>query len=669
MDNPYLIFLSVLVLFMLVLFLLTRSIQRPTTCPDPVQHPTPTPTPSGPQQPTPTPQQPIPTPQQPIPTPQQPIPTPQQPIPTPQQPIPTPQQPIPTPQQPIPTPQQPIPTPQQPIPTPQTTPEPPQPTPALITPAFIPTTWIDASGVDFNSAGRGVAYGNGVWIAAGLDATSSIKSSSDNGVTWTDMNNLLPTGSGGSGIYGIATDGKGRWVAVGNQNTAIGGKTIIFSSDNGVTWNSSTNGFNLNNGYTDRGWAVAYANNVWMAVGHYNTSIGYERWIKVATTFDPVTGPAWVDKPAGTGAAAVGFGPSNPASCVAYGNGRWCVGGQDLNSQPRGSIIYSDDNGTTWTKSTGTFKGMCLGIATDGSGNWVAVGYLGTGDTKTIKYSSDNGATWTDTISLAANLFTMGQSVTYQPLSSGGIWVATGSGNSQTIMYSNNNGYSWNPAGTNRFTSAGYSVYFNVDRWVAVGNGGSSSIKYSLVEPSPQPTPTLPQPTPILPTTTPTLPTTTPILPTTTPTLPTTTPTLPTTTPTLPTTTPTIPTTTPTIPTTTPTLPSTPSYSIQIKSADESNIIFDGFFNINTSTNRVESFYDSSNPTINILSTGTNGEHDYIYQPGWLSFNGNGCNITRIPYFYENSIGDFNMYGSGNSNSNQGYIDGTPVLFNITPLY
>jgi hypothetical protein len=162
----------------------------------------------------------------------------------------------------------------------------------------------------------------------------------------------------------------------------------------------------------------------------------------------------------------------------------------------------------------------------------------------------------------------MGQSVTYQPLSSGGIWVATGSGNSQTIIYSNNNGYSWNPAGTNRFTSAGYSVYFNVDRWVAVGNGGSSSIKYSLVEPSPQPTPTLPQPTPTLPQQTPTLPQPTPTLPQPTPQQPTPTPQQPTPTPTLqqptptpqqPTPTPPQPTPTPQQPTPTPTLQPTPT--------------------------------------------------------------------------------------------------------------
>jgi len=355
------------------------------------------------------------------------------------------------------------------------------PAPPASTPAFVPTSWIDATGVDFSASGLGVAYGNNKWIAVGLDGSATIKSSTDNAVTWADTNNLMTYTSGdGSGVYGIATDGNGNWVAVGNKNTAAGAPTIIFSSDNGVTWAVSVNGFSTANGFSDRGYAVAYGGGIWMAVGHSTIGIGYERTCKVSTTFDPVTGPVWVDKPGGTGQAPVKFGSSNPGLCLAYGNGRWCVGGQDLNHPPQGSIMYTDNNGDTWTKATGSFTGQCQGIATDGSGNWVAVGYLGTGDAKSIKYSSDNGVTWTDTASLASNIFTRGTSVSYAPLSSGSIWVATGSGHSQTIMYSLNNGYSWNAAGSNRFTSNGYSVYFNVDRWVAVGDGGASSIKYSL---------------------------------------------------------------------------------------------------------------------------------------------------------------------------------------------
>jgi hypothetical protein len=384
-----------------------------------------------------------------------------------------------------------------PMPTPAATPSPtatpaptpgptatPAPTPAAtpVITAGVPTTWIDADGVDFDYRGNSIAFGNGKWIAVGFDSNATIKSST-NGSVWSDTSNIVPISQGeessGAGLFGIATDGNGKWVAVGNQGLAENGKTIIFSSDNGVTWAASANGFNMSNGLSDRAWAVAYGNNVWMAVGHYTTSIGYERWVKVATTFNAVTGPNWVDKPAGDNEALVGFGLSNPAICVAYGDGRWCVGGQDMNEPAYGSIMYSNDNGTTWIKSTGSFDGSCNGIATDGNGNWVAVG-ISYQNNNTIKYSSNNGATWTDTTTSLANLFSYGNSVTYKPLQNGGIWIATGSGNSNTILYSLNNGLTWNQAGTNRFEEEGSCVYFSSDRWVAVGNGGSSSIKYSL---------------------------------------------------------------------------------------------------------------------------------------------------------------------------------------------
>ena len=349
---------------------------------------------------------------------------------------------------------------------------------------FVPTTWIDATGVDFSSAGRSVAYGNGKWIAGGLDVANSIKMSADNAVTWSDVDNQIPTGSGGAGLYGVATDGQGKWVAVGNKNTEAGAKTILFSSDNGVTWNSNSAydaGFNSPNGTTDRGWNVTYENGLWVAVGHYAQSpIQYERTIKIATTFDPVTGPNWSSSPPGYGNAPV-FGVSNPALCAAYGNGRWCVGGQNMNTDPtKVSIVYSTDNGATWIPTINSFKGQCQGIATNGNGYWIAVGYKTGADTKPIKYSSDNGVTWVNTPAADSALFTSGNKITYMPTSTGGVWVATGTGNSQTIIYSTDNGLTWAPAGSNRFANNGYDIHFAGDRWVAVGDGGANSIKYSI---------------------------------------------------------------------------------------------------------------------------------------------------------------------------------------------
>ncbi len=367
---------------------------------------------------------------------------------------------------------------------------PPPPPPSDPVYGFVPTTWIDAGGVDFDSMGRSVAYGNGKWIACGIDATNTIKMSTDGALTWSDVDNQMPAGSGWSGAYGVATDGQGNWVAVGNKNTEAGAKTILFSSDNGLTWNSNSAydaGFNSPNGTTDRGYNVTYANGLWVAVGHYAQSpIQWERTIKIANTFDPVTGPNWSSSPPGYGNSPV-FGSSNPALGAAYGNGVWLVCGQDENMVAKGSIFYSTDNCTSWTKATNSFKGTCYSIATDGSGNWVAVGnrrYSGGGyvDAKTIKYSSDNGVTWTDCATDMTNLFSMGTSVAYMPREgTTGVWVATGTGNSQTILYSTDNGVTWIPAGSNRFTSGGYDIYFGGDRWVAVGQGGASSIKYSLI--------------------------------------------------------------------------------------------------------------------------------------------------------------------------------------------
>lgn len=350
--------------------------------------------------------------------------------------------------------------------------------------AFIPTTWIDANGADFSITGRSVAYGMSAWIAVGQDSSGTIKMSTDNAVTWTNIDNQMPGVTNGEGVYGVATDGSANWVAVGNKNTEADAITILYSVDNGATWYTNTDydsGFNLTNGFTDRGYDVTYKNGLWIAVGHYNVGIGYERVIKIATTMNGIYGPNWVNSPLGNANIPV-FGSSNPALCVAYGSGTWCIGGQDYNNPAKGSIVYSTDNGTTWLNPTGTFRGMCQGIATDGNGNWVAVGYKSASDTKPIKYSNDNGRTWVNTPSADANLFSSGESVTYALSSSGtGIWVAVGQGNSQTIIYSTDNGLTWNPAGTNRFTGSGVNVHFANDRWVAVGSGGGNTIKYSTV--------------------------------------------------------------------------------------------------------------------------------------------------------------------------------------------
>lgn len=103
---------------------------------------------------------------------------------------------------------------------------------------------------------------------------------------------------------------------------------------------------------------------------------------------------------------------------------------------------------------------------------------------------------------------------------------------------------------------------------------------------------------------------------------------------------------------------STTKYYIRLSLPDLAGlVIFDGFFYVDDSTHIVQTFYESANPTVDIRSTGNNGGPTYMYYPGWLCFDGGGCNITRFPYYYSSTTGDYNLYGN-TSSSTGGNVDG-----------
>jgi len=114
----------------------------------------------------------------------------------------------------------------------------------------------------------------------------------------------------------------------------------------------------------------------------------------------------------------------------------------------------------------------------------------------------------------------------------------------------------------------------------------------------------------------------------------------------------------------------TTRYYIRLTLPTSNNlVIFSGFFDVENSTNIVQEFYDSSNPTVNIRSTGTNGGPTYLYEAGWLCFDGGGCNITRFPYLYGETEGDYNLYGD--LASSIGNVDGLSNVayeFTLTPI-
>ena len=99
-------------------------------------------------------------------------------------------------------------------------------------------------------------------------------------------------------------------------------------------------------------------------------------------------------------------------------------------------------------------------------------------------------------------------------------------------------------------------------------------------------------------------------------------------------------------------------------------VIFSGFFDVDSVSNIVQTFYDSTNPTVDIRSTGNTGGPTYLYYPGWLCFDGGGCNITSFPYLYGATQGDYNLYGNtGSSTGNN--VDsngGVTYQFSLIPV-
>ena len=121
--------------------------------------------------------------------------------------------------------------------------------------------WADASLWSALDAafGTSIIYGvasdgDGVWVAVG-DSGKAARST-DNGATWTDITTAVPFGT--SIVRGVASDGADTWVAVGNSGIAAR------STDNGVTWTDITTAVPFG---TSIIWGVASdGDGVWVAV-------------------------------------------------------------------------------------------------------------------------------------------------------------------------------------------------------------------------------------------------------------------------------------------------------------------------------------------------------------------------------------------------------------------
>jgi hypothetical protein len=125
---------------------------------------------------------------------------------------------------------------------------------------------------------RGLAYGNGLWVAVGSSGSSggNTIATSPNGMNWTVVTNSTNYISGvGNGVaYGLDNTGAGIWVAVGT-----GTNKIVYSYNPAVSWTGVANSSTI---FTTTCNSVTYTGGMWIAVGQGGntmaTSVDGKTW-------------------------------------------------------------------------------------------------------------------------------------------------------------------------------------------------------------------------------------------------------------------------------------------------------------------------------------------------------------------------------------------------------
>ncbi|MDZ4727353.1 MAG: sialidase family protein [Leptospira sp.] len=165
----------------------------------------------------------------------------------------------------------------------------------------------------------GIATSGGITIAAGR---GGLVYKSTDGET---ASNISPSGISNNTLSTVAV-GNGRWVIGGNlASQAAFNSSILYSSNNGVTWTASTN---------NKAMAVVkiiYANSMFVAVGGSGI---------ISTSTDGIT---WTIRTAEDASISL--------LDIAYGNGKFVAVG---NSSSR-SYHYTSTDGITWTIASPVF--------------------------------------------------------------------------------------------------------------------------------------------------------------------------------------------------------------------------------------------------------------------------------------------------------------------------
>ena len=289
-----------------------------------------------------------------------------------------------------------------------------------------------------NGSLNAVAFGNGMWVAVGSNAT--IATSTD-GANWTQQNPPAISNPNGTLGFTNVSYGDGMWVAVGQLPGVA-----IYSTD-GVNW-SVGNG--IGSGFSPGSpRSLAYGNGKWIAVdsvSEYITTDG-KNWVLANPTL------TYVDNP-----SVPSYNPVQGR--IAFGNNTWL-----------GETSAVSSDGVTWTSyldPLSTFTSQ-NGLAVYGGGNWVGVQTY-----SDALWTSVDAVNWNQSLQLSdSSLFNYSlESMAYGY----GTYVVVGNyGDSGLIATTNTLGSAWISLENNPNIGGMFSAAYGNGRWVLVGAGATTA--------------------------------------------------------------------------------------------------------------------------------------------------------------------------------------------------
>ena len=292
--------------------------------------------------------------------------------------------------------------------------------------------------------------------ALAMDYVGGIWYSTDNGVTWrislNATNSIFYTSAmvGQNAIAGTATSNTGLW----------------YSSDSGVTWTQSniTTGnfayvymvganaiaapfsytgllYSTNSGQT---WTQSNLATAWTAGSQKFSMVGTNAVISLLNTRGYIQ--CWYSSNSGQS-----WSPSQVNYPIIYSI--YIINKKAIAGTSNG-ILYSSDNGVTWTQSTSVTTDTFCSVYMVGA-NAIAASYSNTG----LWYSSDSGVTWTQSASV-----TTGDFYSVYMVGTNAIAASTG------LWYSSDSGVTWTQSASVT-TGDFYSVYMVGTHAIAASTG------------------------------------------------------------------------------------------------------------------------------------------------------------------------------------------------------